>query len=493
MNLIWSLLWGALQSFCIPPLPLGPLVPFVIAGMLVWLDVAPRRAAWRGFLSGLVLQVAALHWIRDVMSVGPALTIAVGLVFLFAYLAAFQALWAWLWSLCRRYRIPWAWPFLFTGIELVRGYGQMSFPWMHLGYDFGGVLPLLQGAAWTGVYGLGLLLAATAVLLHQCFRRELSRKWLWLPLVFWSCWTGAGAARLTETVPGPRMRVNIVQPSIPQTRKWDEAYFQAVMDRTWATVRRGSGPVDLWALPETAIPDFWSWRPLQAVRVATLSDTSRGSVLVGALEAVADSSKPFGVRVLNSAFLVSSGTSVRRYDKIRLVPFSDHLPFDNVFPALNQVKLGQSGFTAGDSLPVWRTPLAWSPAICYELVYPDFARMALRNGARILVVITNDGWFGNSLGPRQHWNIHRFRAVESGMSLVRAANTGISGATDYRGVVLAKSRMMADTMLAVSVPEGPGSFYGRHGGGVELLLWLCALASAALLLLRRLLPGTGRE
>jgi apolipoprotein N-acyltransferase len=119
--------------------------------------------------------------------------------------------------------------------------------------------------------------------------------------------------------------------------------------------------------------------------------------------------------------------------------------------------------------------------------------MALRNGARILVVITNDGWFGNSLGPRQHWNIHRFRAVESGMSLVRAANTGISGATDYRGVVLAKSRMMADTMLAVSVPEGPGSFYGRHGGGVELLLWLCALASAALLLLRRLLPGTGRE
>ena len=111
----------------------------------------------------------------------------------------------------------------------------------------------------------------------------------------------------------------------------------------------------------------------------------------------------------------------------------------------------------------------------------DFARRAVRNGARILVVVTNDGWFGNSLGPRQHWNIHRFRAVESGLSLVRAANTGISGATDHRGVVLGQTRMMADTTLVVSVPEGPGSFYGHHGASVEAILWFLALAAAGLL------------
>lgn len=481
MILLWALLWGALQGLCIPPLPLGPLVPLVMACMLLWLEVPPRQAAWRGFLSGLVLQVAALHWIRDVMSVGPAFTIAVGLVFLFAYLAAFQALWAWLWALCLRHRVPWAWPFLFTGIELVRGYGQMSFPWMHLGYDWGGVLPLLQGVAWTGVYGLGLLLSATAVLFHQCLRGRMRRTWLLLPLLFWGTWTGAGALRLRGTVDGPRLRVALVQPDIPQTRKWDEPYFQTVMDKTWAAVGRVSEHVDLWALPETAIPDFWSWRPLEAYRIATLADTSRASVVVGALEAVPDSTRPFGVRVLNSAFLVAPGKAAQRYDKIRLVPFSEHLPFDDFLPALNKVKLGQSGFSAGDSLPVWRTPLPWSPAICYDLVHPDFARLAVRHGARILVVVTNDGWFGNSLGPRQHWNIHRFRAVEVGLSLVRAANTGISGATDHRGVVLARTRMMADTTLVVSVPQGPGSFYGRHGGAVEALLWILALASTALL------------
>jgi apolipoprotein N-acyltransferase len=477
--LLWSLLWGALQSLCIPPLPLGPIVPFVLAGMLLWLDVAPRKAAWRGFLSGLVLQVAALHWIQGVMSVGPPVTIALGLVLMFAYLASYQALWAWAWALCVRHRLPWAWPFLFTGIELVRGYGQMAFPWMHLGYDWGGCLPLLQGVAWTGVYGLGLLLSATAVLLHQCRRRRMALAWLWLPFLFWTAWAAAGAARLTGNVDGPRMRVAIVQPAIPQTRKWDEPYFQTVMDRTWASVARVNQRVDLWALPETAIPDFWSWRPLEAARIAMIADTSHASVLVGALEAVPDATKPFGVRVLNSAFLVAPNASPRRYDKIRLVPFSEHLPFDDFLPALNKVKLGQSGFSPGDSLPVWRTPLPWSPAICYELVHPDFARLAVSHGARILVVVTNDGWFGNSLGPRQHWNIHRFRAVEAGVSLVRAANTGISGATDHRGVVLARSRMMADTTLVVSVPEGPGSFYARHGRVVENLLWILGLAAAS--------------
>jgi len=109
----------------------------------------------------------------------------------------------------------------------------------------------------------------------------------------------------------------------------------------------------------------------------------------------------------------------------------------------------------------------------------------VREGAGILVVLTNDGWFGNSLGPRQHWNIHRFRAVESGLSLVRAANTGISGAVDHRGIVVAESRMMADTTLTVSVPSGPGSFYGRHGGAVDALLAVAALLSAALVLFRR--------
>ncbi|MBK9579631.1 MAG: apolipoprotein N-acyltransferase [Fibrobacteres bacterium] len=485
MIALWALAWGLLQALCIPPLPLGPLFPLVLAGMLLWVDGdTPALAAKKGFLSGFVLQLAALHWIRNVMNVGPAATIAFGLILLFAYLAAFQALWAWLWVQCRKLGVPWAWPFLFTGIELVRGYGQMSFPWMHVGYDLGEFLPGLQGVAWTGVYGVGGIMAATAVVLALWRKGELPRRAWLVPACFWALWWIGGAVRWNSpAVPG-KMRVAIVQPAIPQTRKWDENYFQTVMNRTWATADRIQENPDLWALPETAIPDLWSWRPDEVTKIQRLAARSNAPVVVGALEFLMDSNSRDGGHLRNSAFLVRPGKRGVRYDKLRLVPFSEHLPFDDFLPALNQVKLGQSGFSSGDTLPVWNTGIPWSPAICFEMVHADFPRLALANGARAMVVVTNDGWFGNSLGPRQHWNIHRFHAVENGLSMVRSANTGISGATDHYGRILAKTELMHDTALVVSVPEGPGSFYGVHGDWIDRILWVLSLAALGLLAFR---------
>lgn len=487
---------GLALAACVPPLPLGPLVPLVLTAILGWLaPKTPAKAALAGFLSGLVYHVATLHWIKNVMNVGPPVTIALGLGLLIAYLSAFHALWAGLWSLCLRRDRIWLWPFLFTGIELVRGWGQMSFPWLHVAYDFGSNLPLLQGVSVAGVYGTGLCIAATAALLHARRTGRLDRKWLAIPAAFWGVWVAIGALRLASPVGPPRMKVALIQPAIPQTRKWEESYFQAVVEKTFATVGRVHEHVDLWVLPETAIPDFWTWRPEVASRFLVLSDTSRSDVVLGALEAVPDTRQPMGARVLNSAFFLRPHRSPVRYDKIRLVPFSERLPFDDVLPALNQVKLGQSGFSAGDTVPVWNAGLPWSPAICFEQVHADFVRHAARKGARAMVVITNDGWFGNSLGPRQHWNIHRFHAVENGLSLVRAANTGISGATDPRGVVLAKTRMMADTALTVSIPAGSPSVYARFGGWLDGILRVLAFAAAWLLLrarpARRSRPETG--
>lgn len=497
MIFLVALVLGGLQSLCMPPLPLGPAIPLVLAAILHWISKAPtsKNAAWRGFLSGFVLQVGGLHWIRNVMSVGPAFTIAIGLVLLFAYLAAFQALWAWAWHRCLDRGIPWAWPFLFTGLEIARGYGQMSFPWMHLAYDFGGTLPLIQGAAWIGVYGLGWLVAATAAIAALALSRRIPSRVLALPAAFWVLWLGFGLIRLAEPVEGRTVRVAVVQPAISQTKKWDEDYFRTAMARTWATARRVHQKVDLWAFPETAIPDLWTWRPEEGYRAGVLADTSRASVVVGALEYYRDPTSPTGGRLRNSAFYLRPRTKAVRYDKLRLVPFSEHLPFDNILPALNKVRLGQSGFSSGDSLPVWFDGVPWAPAICFEMVHPDFTRLAVQNGARMVVVITNDGWFGTSLGPYQHWNIHRFRAVESGLSMVRSANTGISGATDHRGVVLASTPLMKDTAFVVSVPEGPGSFYGRHGQWIDRILGLAALASLVAFVRRKRLPDpnpTGR-
>lgn len=485
-----ALVTGGLFALCVPPLPLGPLVPLVLALALRLLE---GRRSWSafgwGYLAGLAWHAGSLHWIRHVLSVGPVAAIVAGLALLLAYLSLFPALWAWAWTRCRDRGLWWLWPFLFAGIELFRGWGQISFPWLHLAYDWGGHPALAQGVAWTGTIGLGFLMAFTAAWLVAGPMRLRSR--IGLAIAFWGVWTALGAWRLAAPEPpGPRLRVAVVQPAVPQTAKWEESYFQDVLDRTFATASRLEGPVDLLAFPETALPDFWSWRPQETARFQTLADRRGATLVMGALETFPDLAAPRSARVFNSAFRLAPGGNPERYDKIRLVPFSERLPFDDVFPVLNFVDLGEGDFQPGDSIPLWSAGgIPWTPSICYEMVYADFARASLARGARVLVNLTNDGWFGASIGPWQHWNIQRFHALETGLPLVRAANTGISGAVDDRGRTLAASRLMADTLLVVDVPPGRGSFAGRHGGAIEAGLGGLALLAAAGLFL----PGAGRR
>lgn len=469
--LLVALFWGSAAALCVPPLPLGPLAPLFLAGAL--LSLRPLRgwaAARFGFAWGLAFHLSTLLWIRNVMAVGPVVAIGAGVALLMVYLSLFPALWAFGWTRLRDRGAWWLWPGLFAGIEVLRGFGQMSFPWSHMGYDFGSWPILLQGTSLVGVVGLGFLIASTAAALAAPATTTRRRFRLGIAAA-WMVWIGFGAWRLASAEGGDILRVAVVQPSIPQTRKWEESYFRSVMDKTYGTMSRLRDSVDLVVLPETAIPDFWSLRPWEASRMRSFSDSLGADLLVGALDYDRDTLAPKGAWIRNSAFLLQPGREPSRYDKIRLVPFSERLPFDDVFPVLNYVDLGEGDFAAGKSLPVHRTRgIAWAPTICYELVYPDFARLAARNGATILVDITNDGWFGRSLGPWQHWNIERVRAVESGLPLVRSANTGVSGVVDSRGRLLAVSTLMEDTVLVARVRAGVPSFAARHGGWIEALL-----------------------
>lgn len=478
--LLVAIFWGLVAALCVPPLPLGPLAPLVLAGPL--LSLRPLRgwaAARFGFAWGLAFHLATLLWIRNVMSVGPVVAIGAGVTLLMVYLSLFPTLWAFGWTRLRDRGAWWLWPGLFAGIEVLRGFGQMSFPWSHVGYDFGSWPILLQGTSIVGVYGLGFLVAFTAAALAAPASPSRHRWRLGLAGA-WLVWIGFGAIRLATPETGATLRVAVIQPSIPQTRKWEESYFRSVMDKTYGTMSRLRDSVDLVVLPETAIPDFWSLRPWEASRMRSYSDSLGVDLLLGALDYDRDTAAPEGAWVRNSAFLLQPGRVARRYDKIRLVPFSERLPFDDVFPVLNYVDLGEGDFAAGDTLPVHRTRgIAWAPTICYELVYPDFARLAASRGATILVDITNDGWFGRSIGPWQHWNIERVRAVESGLPLVRSANTGISGVVDSRGRLLTVSSLMQDTVLVASVQAGTPTFAARHGGWIEALL--AALGVLALL------------
>jgi apolipoprotein N-acyltransferase len=197
--------------------------------------------------------------------------------------------------------------------------------------------------------------------------------------------------------------------------------------------------------------------------------------LVGALDFMPDKKPWREYRFYNSTFLFhpEAGRRAEQYSKLRLVPFSEKLPFENIFPLLNYVNLGEGDFSPGDGYRIWGDAMRYAPSICYEIIYPDFVRKAREAGAQFLVNVTNDGWFGRSNGPHQHANIARFRAMETGLPIARCSNTGISVFYDAWGRDLGHTALLDSTVLRrkLPVPERE-TLYARYGGLWDGFYWL---------------------
>ncbi len=497
--LAFSLLW----ALCYPPFPLGPLAFAVLApAFLATAALTPRAsfAAW--FLGGLAYNTAMYWWIWHVMKVGPAVLVGAGLVLLIAFLSLFNGLLGMAFRLAlrspRRGLLLALFPLAFAGLEAARAIGEMSFPWNNLGYTLGDWPALFQSVSLWGTYGLSALMAAANLLLFSALRAKgRARAMRFAAFAAIPLLLGLhGAALLGRADDGdaPRIDVSLVQPSIPQTKKWDEAYFAEVMAKTFRTMEGsragGAGEpmrgTDLIVLAETAVPDFLRTRRGLTDSLRDAARAHEAFLLVGALDFVPDRRPWSEYAFYNSAFLFSPDDgeageeAPAQYSKLRLVPFSEAIPFKGFLPMLNYVesKVGSGGFTPGDGHRVWQTAgIPWAPSICYEVIYPSFAREARAAGARLLVNVTNDGWFGRSNGPYQHANISRFRAAENGMPLARCANSGVSVFFDAWGRDLGRTALMDSTVLRreIAVPDR-GTPYSRIGGALDAL-FLAALAA----------------
>ncbi len=493
-TLAWLALFSLAWALCYPPFPLGPLAFVVLVPTFaLTLRLNLKQAFWYNFLAGIVYNVVMYWWIYNVMKVGPALIIGMGLILLILFLSFFNGLLGWLFRLLAFHRYGlWAYPFLWGGLEVLRTRGEMSFPWNDMGYTLGNHPSLIQAASMLGIFGLSIAIVACNVLALVAWRSQ-GRRRLFIGMVAAAIPLGLAVegffslSRPDPTEQG-QLDISLVQPSIPQTKKWDEHYFQAVMQKTWdamdgpdgASLIQGS---DLVVLAETAVPDFLRSRSELYGKFQNKAQQTGADFLVGALDFVPDP-KPYHTYLFyNSAFLFSGKNakdSVRQYSKLRLVPFSERLPFDDVFPIINYVNLGEGDFSSGPDYAVWKHGVAYSPSICYEIIYPDFARGARRRGAELLVNITNDGWFGFSNAPFQHANIARFRAIEVGAPIARCSNAGISIFYDYKGRILGKTRLQEQTVLRKRIPIiSRSTWYLRHGDAVEGILFWMFLAGLA--------------
>ena len=470
------LLSGALSALALPPYGLWPVL-FVTMPVMAWvMDGAGSAPFWSrlgqgalvGWLFGFGFHLAGLHWIGEAFLVdGAAFSWAMplGVVALPMGLALFHALGLGLAAV--------VWPgnaarvlALAAGCtcaDIVRSYAFTGFPWNSIGYVVDSSLIFLQSASLMGLFGVGFVVVAVAALPAAIWPLGDSSKLLKTALVGGllvsvSALGGYGYQRLklnqTSYVDGQIVR--IVQPNIKQTEKWKpenridiiRTYLE-LSDRAASPSVSGIGDVTHIIWPESALPLYLlESQPLLAQVAALLPDTSY--LLTG-------NNRRDQTGFYNSLILIDGGgVPIKAYDKQKLVPFGEYMPLAETMTKLGMEQISQLklGFNHGLSSPDMMVPgLGVVRAlICYEAIFPRLsATKSLR--PNLLLNVTNDAWFGFSAGPYQHFAQARMRAVEQGLPMLRAANTGISAVIDPNGRVLERLEMGQRGVLDSPIPN----------------------------------------
>ncbi|HEY8337696.1 MAG TPA: apolipoprotein N-acyltransferase [Tardiphaga sp.] len=481
---------GALSSLAMAPFNAWPVL-FVTFPVVVWLidGAAAGRmrgvpaAAMAGWWFGFGYFVPGLYWIGyaflvDAQIFGWLLPVAVcGLP---AYLALFSALG---FALAR---LLWtkdasrvlALAASLTVSEWLRGHVLTGFPWNTFGYALTEPLALAQSASLIGLWGLTFvtvaIFASPAVLIDG--RARMRRPWLApaAALLLLAAMGLYGVVRLSQhpTQLVAKVKLRIMQPNLQQDVRFNYAAKAEVMKQYLALSDRATGPqssgvgdatVLVW--PESAFPFFLSREADAMAQIAEL--LPKGTVLVTG--AVRPPEQPAGTRITrayNSIYVIDhDGTILSVYDKLHLVPFGEYLPFQDWMEKIGFVQLTkvQGGFIPGDRRRTMQIPGAprMLPLICYEAIFPgDVTSRDDRPGW--IANLTNDGWFGISTGPYQHLQQTRVRAIEEGLPVVRAANTGISAVIDPVGRIVARLGLGIEGVLDSGLPVAiPQTIYAR--------------------------------
>jgi apolipoprotein N-acyltransferase len=486
-----ALLLGCVATLALAPLNIVPALLIALPALFWLADAAPspRAAFWLGAFFGLGHFATGLYWIVYAYLVPPAQFAALGVpsvIGLAALLAIFvglgMALYVWL-SRHRRLQGRAAWQRVllfavcFVLFEWLRGHVMTGFPWNQVAHVWSASDMFSQSAALWGAYGLSLITVIAFTLPAAGWRAALCGAGILLAMA------GGGALRLTgdDGANQPGVFLRVVQPNVAQADKWLPAnvvpQFNHLLEMT---TQPSTEPINMVIWPESATtiplaryPDF-----LAAVgRVAPKG----GYIITGSPRVTFDAK---GNRLdYNSLHAVdATGRIVADYDKFHLVPFGEYLPLRDILPL--QQTIGRGSFDSGpgpQSIALPGVP-AFSPLICYEIIFPG-AVVDETDRPAWIVNVTNDAWFGNSSGPYQHLASARLRAIEEGLPLVRSANTGISAVIDAFGHVRAQLGIERTGVIDEALPAAlPPTLYARLG---DWTVFALAMTSAWLAIARR--------
>ena len=450
-----------------------------------------------GYIGGITFWLASLYWLLLMPATGFPILAWLALS---AYVALYFGAWTWFvstfnfqlstWSGRVRWTITGA--AAWVALELLRGWLFSGFPWSLLGASQYQLVPLIQIAATTGVYGVSFLVVWLSLALYsaaEMIYRHPTKRHVWqaeivLPLVTVLLLFVGGIFVIGNKAPTEKtLRVTLIQPSVPQTLIWspseDEKRFEDLLARSQRAITNGT---DLLVWPESAVPMFEGVYNI----ISEFAQSNHVAIIFNGDDAEfhADATNFF-----NAAFFVNNdGHFTDVYHKQNLVIFGEYVPLARWLPFLKYLTPIQGGWTPGDKPVVFAGKnFTTAPLICFEDCFPKTARAAAADEPDFLVNLSNDGWFGESAEQRQHLANAVFRAVENGLPLVRCSNNGVTGWIDAHG---GEKEILRDNSgseyatgtLTVEIPLRAASekfattFYQRHG---DWFAWSCVLFSLA--------------
>ena len=517
---------GVFASLALPPAGFWPAIFVAFPVLVLLLDAIDEqanrpalkfRAAFAsGWWFGFGYFVISLYWIgaaflveADKFAVLLPLAVAVlpaGLA-IFWGLATGLSIFAWKPGITRVLILALA----LTAFEWLRGHILTGFPWNTIGYISASMTGIDQLAAFIGLYGVSFFVLICSLAPALVFSRQPHYAMAAVLLVIFAGGWFAGSQRaLTDNrsasvaQPVKQPVIRVVQPNIDQKNKWDRAFQQENIEKyfqmtrahfpesgntlansntltssnTLAATKRNNNnlaAVDIVVWPESALPALFDENPHLQARVADLLPKNTFLVMGALRREKKPARKGKSRRFFNSIMAVNSdGQTMATYDKFHLVPFGEYLPAEKWLAPLGLRKIVAipASFSTGpgpQSLKVGKLP-AFSPLICYEISFSNNI-VDHANRPDWIVNVTNDGWFGKTAGPHQHLTQTRLRAIEQGLPIIRAANTGISAMIDPYGRILKSLALGSAGVFDARLPKPiPPTLYARYGDLAAIVL-----------------------
>lgn len=363
--------------------------------------------------------------------------------------------------------------------EWVLSIGALAFPWGTVALSQTGFLPFVQTASLFGPYFIALLVISSAFLLAHSIKTKSKKVALVVSFVLLTNLAIGSLLFIKDNSSQTFVDVAILQGNVSSFEKWQperlgnitEIYSKLAED----AAEKGA---EIIVMPESAIPSYFSKDNFLHDVYSELATKNNCSIVSGVLIKASEGS-------YNSVITVyRDGSISNRYDKRHLVPFGEYIPykefFSFVFPFIDNLNLGGMKTIAGDSPVIMSIDdISFTSLVCFDSIFPELAREPIKLGARALIIVTNDSWFKDSAGIYQHLRHAQLRAIENGVPVIRAANTGISAFISPNGKITSQTEALAEDLILQPVIISQSSTLYNYTGDIVIigvfLFWLAII------------------